>query len=69
MDYVEFHFGKEEEMFKGKNLESADEHCAKHAKFVEDCKAAKAVDDGTMNFIKQWLVDHIKISDMKYKGL
>ena len=68
LDYVVFHFKHEEEKFAAAKYAAADSHKAIHDKFVQDALALTSVGDGEMAFIKQWLVDHIKGSDMKYAG-
>jgi len=69
VEYVVMHFKSEEDSFAQHGFDSASTkgHKAIHEKFVSDAGGVKVpVDEGTMNFIKQWLVNHIKISDMKY---
>lgn len=69
LDFVLVHFKNEEDFFAAKGWTEAVEHKKIHDKFVQDALAVKAVDDGVMQFIKNWLVVHIKGSDMKYVGL
>ena len=64
-----FHFASEEQAFAAFGWADAlaKGHKAIHDKFVADASAVSEVTDGVMDFIKSWLVDHIKGSDMKYK--
>jgi len=66
LDYVVLHFQTEEKGFAQVGFDSDHSHKATHDKFVQDALGLKSIDDGVMTFVKQWLVDHIKGSDMKY---
>ena len=66
LDYVVMHFKTEEDMFAKVNYADTAAHKAIHDKFVQDALAVKAVDDGVIQFLKSWLVNHIKGTDMKY---
>lgn len=68
LNYVLEHFAHEEKNMTAKGYEHFGPHKEIHDKFVADAKALTSVGDAEMTFIKQWLVDHIKGSDMKYKG-
>jgi hemerythrin family non-heme iron protein len=72
LDYVLMHFATEEKLFHEKHwaADKAAAHKAIHDKFVTDAvTATKAgVDDGIIAFLKKWLVEHIKGSDMQYAG-
>ena len=72
LDLVVLHFGTEENLFKEKGWEEskATAHKAIHDKFVNDAIAGTkdGVTDATIDFLKNWLVSHIKVSDMQYVG-
>lgn len=69
LDFVVLHFKSEEDLFAEKHFAEADSHKATHDNFVQTAVGLKSVGDGEIAFIKQWLVNHIKVSDMKYKGV
>nr|AQV13576.1 hemerythrin [Ancistrosyllis groenlandica] len=63
------HFANEEGMMQAKNYADFPTHKQAHEAFVAKIKTLKApVDDATVNFAKDWLVNHIKTTDFKYKG-
>lgn len=66
LDYVVLHFKTEEDLFEAHSWEGGVGHKATHDKFVEDASKVTEVTDGVMDFIKNWLVNHIKGSDMRY---
>nr|AQV13709.1 hemerythrin [Ninoe sp. EP-2017] len=69
VDVTEKHFSAEEELMTKKKYENLDSHKKIHAEFVTKIKGLKApVDDATVTFAKDWLVNHIKGVDFKYKG-
>ena len=71
LDYVVLHFKTEEDAFAAHHYADATSHKAIHDKFVHDAVSATAgghVDAGIIAFLKDWLVNHIKGSDMKYVG-
>jgi hemerythrin family non-heme iron protein len=62
------HFATEEGMMKGK-YSDFDAHKALHDKFVADLKGLSTpLNDDQLKFAKNWLVNHIKATDFKYKG-
>merc|ERR1712112_388740 len=62
------HFSYEESQFTGKIGNEA-EHKAKHAEFLAKVGPVNApLDDATVNYVKDWLVQHIKNTDFGYKG-
>ena len=73
-DYVSLHFRTEERYFDQTNYEHKDEHKKEHAVFIEQINIFKEkFDEGKanltqemMNFLKEWLNEHILISDKKY---
>lgn len=65
---VKAHFTNEEKMMDKASYACAD-HKQKHADFVTKLNSLSTpLDDGSINFAKEWLVDHIKETDFKYKG-
>ncbi len=77
MFYVDFHFKTEEKYFKEFQYENAEEHIKQHKnfenkakdfykKYSEDKEEAK-ISDEIINFLKDWLVNHIKIVDKAYR--
>lgn len=63
------HFSTEEGMMKKANYGEFGPHKAAHEAFVAKIKGLKApLDDATVNYAKDWLVNHIKTTDFKYKG-
>jgi hemerythrin family non-heme iron protein len=64
------HFTTEEGMMQAKNYPDFPAHKQIHETFVAKIKGLSTpVDDATVNFAKDWLVNHIKATDFKYKGL
>ena len=66
LDYVVLHFKTEEDGFNAKHWDGAVAHKAIHDKFVQDALAVKTVGDAEIQFLKNWLVNHIKGSDFTY---
>ena len=75
--YVDFHFKTEEEYFNKFGYEKIEEHKKQH-KFYEDkikdlneryqkTKNEKEISEEIISFIKEWISNHIKISDKEYK--
>nr|ASW22293.1 hemerythrin [Priapulus sp. Pripap1] len=63
------HFSFEEGMMKKANYPDFDAHHAIHVEFLGKLNGLKCpVSGDTIQFAKQWLVDHIKGTDFKYKG-
>ncbi len=66
LDLVVLHFKTEEDLFAAKGWSGAGAHKATHDKFVNDALGLKSIGDGEIQFIKNWLVNHIKGSDFQY---
>lgn len=77
LSYIAFHFRTEEKYFNEFHYERTEEHVKQH-KFYEDkireiyerCLQEK-IDEGKISaeiedFVKDWIVHHIKISDKEY---
>lgn len=77
VDYTDYHFGVEEKYFKDFGYEESSGHVEQHSAFVNKIKEfQKAFDAGEvtvtydlMSFLKDWLVNHILVSDRKYIDL
>nr|AQV13579.1 hemerythrin [Aphrodita japonica]AQV13604.1 hemerythrin [Boccardia proboscidea]AQV13771.1 hemerythrin [Themiste pyroides]ASW22301.1 hemerythrin [Stereobalanus canadensis] len=68
-DKVEKHFSTEEGMMKKNNYADYESHKKLHAEFVGKLAALSAPLDGpSVDYAKNWLVNHIKGIDFKYKG-
>nr|ASW22268.1 hemerythrin [Dodecaceria pulchra] len=63
------HFATEEKMMQAKNYGEFGDHKKLHDEFVTKIKGLSApLGDDTVAFAKNWLVNHIKGTDFKYKG-
>lgn len=75
VDYTTRHFADEERYFDKFNYPDAAAHKQDHQKFVKEVQDFKtkfekenlALSIQIMNFLKDWLVKHIKGADQKYK--
>ncbi len=63
-----YHFKSEEDLFARVGYSEGDAvaHKAIHDKFLSDAGGLTSIGDGEIHFIKNWLVVHIKGSDIKY---
>ncbi|MRC56899.1 hypothetical protein GH877_30015, partial [Bacillus thuringiensis] len=69
-DVTAAHFSEEEGMMDKANYSDVTSHKQIHKGFLEKINELKTpLDDTTINWAKQWLVDHIMTIDFKYKGL
>ncbi|MEK6791135.1 MAG: bacteriohemerythrin [Deltaproteobacteria bacterium] len=74
LDYTRMHFGAEEERMMSLVYPGFAEHKKEHEKFVKEITDFKAKFDtanftisiGLMSFLKDWLVNHIMVTDKKY---
>ena len=74
IDYTNYHFGTEEKLFKESGYLLENEHIQLHKKFVEqltgfleEFKSGKLfVTSRLMNFLRNWLINHIQKEDQKY---
>ena len=77
MDYAQIHFGTEERFFTRYDFSEKEDHVKEHIDFIGKVFEFKrdfdenrvGLSEDVMIFLSQWLVNHIKGSDMKYKGL
>nr|ASW22280.1 hemerythrin [Lumbrineris crassicephala] len=69
VEVATYHFTDEEVMMQKKNDSNYPSHKKVHDEFLSNIKGLKApVDDKTIHYAKDWLVNHIKGIDFKYKG-
>jgi hemerythrin len=74
VEYTQKHFLFEEQLFAKHNYLEAGRHTREHNGFIDKvAKFQKGLKDGditlsmdVMNFLKDWLVNHIKGTDKKY---
>jgi len=73
LEYARVHFSDEEKYMDMVFYPELDEHKTQHEKFVVEIKKSiKLFEDGEAapielaNFLKNWLLDHIAVSDKKY---
>lgn len=74
LEYTEVHFVYEEDLFEMFGYQTSSEHHDEHQKFIvrldrliKDHKLGKvAIGMEVMDFLKQWLLNHILKSDMAY---
>lgn len=74
VEYKKYHFETEEKYFDLYKYEGAEEHKAEHAKFGE--RLAKLQEEskgnsimlafGLVDFLEDWLIDHLMNMDQKY---
>ena len=77
VDYTEFHFDYEEKLLKKHNYSDFDNHKKMHVKFVDQIKKVqkefqsgeKEMSKEVMDFLKNWLIQHIMGTDTKYSEL
>jgi hemerythrin-like metal-binding protein len=68
--YTKIHFRFEEELMQRNGYPKIDEHKAEHNKLVSEVeimeKKFKSGNSELVKFLKQWLVEHIKLADKEY---
>ncbi len=72
-DYVGYHFECEEQIMRRHRYPGSDEHVQEHSDLIKGLDTLvyefeakpNAVSANTLEFLKHWLVDHVKGSDMK----
>lgn len=77
IDYTKTHFAAEEKYFQEFGYEQAEEHIRQHREFVKKVGDFKEkFDQGQLmlsidiiNFLKNWLINHINGSDQQYVDL
>ena len=76
VDYTKFHFSAEEKLMADKQYIGLGSQKAEHAAFVKKAQEFQneissgklSVSIDVLNFLKDWLSNHILIIDMKYSG-
>lgn len=76
-DYTLFHFRREEFFMKCAKYPDLDQHLLEHKHFVDKMKELKeksqlndaSVSLDLMKFLKDWLINHIQVTDRKYEQL
>lgn len=76
-NYTVVHFNIEEMMMEKSNYAGLDAHRLEHHKFIEKVSDLKnRYSEGKLilslevgSFIREWITNHIKVTDQKYKGL
>lgn len=74
VDYTEIHFKTEERLFKQSNYEHSQEHINEHKLFIKQVNKFKSnfnkdktiLTKDILIFLKEWLEQHILVSDKKY---
>jgi len=74
VDYTNYHFRTEEELFEEHNYPHKEKHVSEHQDFIQkvidfnaDLKAGKSrITFQLMNFLRNWLINHICGSDQAY---
>jgi hemerythrin len=75
VDYTIFHFAREEELLTKTDYEATDAHKTEHKNFIVKISNLNArlkkspvsmLDLELMDFLRHWLISHIKGSDKKY---
>ncbi|MCU7922046.1 MAG: bacteriohemerythrin [Candidatus Thiodiazotropha sp. (ex Dulcina madagascariensis)] len=74
IDFVVVHFETEERMMEERGYIGLDAHREEHDRLVQTCtdlqdkfhSGETDIEEGTMNFIKNWLDNHIPVIDKSY---
>jgi hemerythrin-like metal-binding protein len=75
VDYIRFHFTREEEMLLKAGYVATPAHRTEHEKFIREITNVQArlksspvsmLDLELMDFLRDWLFSHILVSDKKY---
>ena len=75
LDYSNYHFATEEKYFNQFNYEDKEIHIYKHKEFVNKIEKLKSKINGNelavtyqlLNFLRNWLIDHLRDEDIQYK--
>jgi hemerythrin family non-heme iron protein len=69
IEKVDDHFKSEEALFDERDYEGSANHKKAHDDFLRKLrKLSVPLDDGAINYAKNWLVQHIKTIDFKYRN-
>ena len=74
MQYTIYHFEEEEKLFEKHNFKESKDHKKEHQKFINEIKSIEIKQKSgetflafyLINFLKDWLIDHILVSDQEY---
>lgn len=74
IDYTDYHFKTEEELFEKSDYQEKEKHIEEHQKFIQKVNGFKkeleekksSLTFQLMNFLRNWLINHIAISDQAY---
>ena len=74
VQYTDYHFGEEEKLFAKYKYIEEEQHKLEHQKFIDkinnivknEIKSEDFVAIELLNFLKDWLLEHIMVSDQKY---
>ena len=74
IDYTQYHFSTEEQLFLESGYQESNEHISEHKKFIETIEGfikeyragSGAVTYKLMSFLRNWLQNHIIREDKKY---
>jgi hemerythrin len=75
VDYIKFHFAREETMLINAGYGATSAHMADHEKFIGEISSVQAriktspvgmLDLELMDFLRDWLFSHIRVSDKRY---
>ncbi|MBN1768832.1 MAG: hemerythrin family protein [Prolixibacteraceae bacterium] len=75
-NYIKTHFTSEEIMMKNAGYEGLDQHLNEHQFYIDKVQDLRErYEQGRLilslevtNFIKDWITNHIMVTDQKYKG-
>ena len=65
--YMHEHFNFEEFKMKMANYPELDAHMKEHKEFIEEGRLLLSLE--ITSFVKEWITNHIQISDKKYVGV
>lgn len=71
-EYIEIHFSTEEEYMEKYHYPDLAEHKMLHKEFIAKIKNAECIEDATIegieviDFLYNWLINHIMVEDKKY---
>lgn len=77
VDYTEYHFRREEEIFEEHGFDQLAAHKAQHQELIKQVQtisediiaegATEEISEEVYHFLKHWLADHIIKEDLKFK--
>ncbi len=76
VDYTVYHFGTEEKLFEKHGYPESQQHKKQHDDLTKQVKEVKSkfeagqttISVDVLNFLKDWLNNHIKMTDKRYSG-